>query len=83
MAGGVEVAHVSDRGIPLVEGTPTVDDRLGCIEIRDKGANRRLLPAGQDPLAYGIGKPSREGKLSGYFQWSLSHNSISIGRPPS
>ena len=44
MAGGVEVAHVCDRGIPLVEGTPTVDDRLGCIEIRDKGASRRLLP---------------------------------------
>ena len=26
MAGRVEVIHVSDRSIPLVEGDPTVDD---------------------------------------------------------
>ena len=44
MADGVEVMHVCDRSIPLVEGTPAVDDRLGGIGTRDKRGRRRLLP---------------------------------------
>ena len=36
MADGVEVMHVCDRSIPLVEGTLVVDDRPGGIGTRDK-----------------------------------------------
>ena len=44
MDGGVKVAHVSNRSIPLVEGAPMVDDRLGGIRTQYRRARRRLLP---------------------------------------
>ena len=47
MAGGVKVTHVSDRSIPLVEGAPTVDDRLGGIGA-GISARRKLLPLHRD-----------------------------------
>ena len=48
MAGGVKVAHINDRSIPLVEGASTVDDRLGGIRTWDKLSRRRLLPLHRD-----------------------------------
>ena len=36
MADGVEVAHVSDKSIPLIEGNLAVDDRLGGIKTQDR-----------------------------------------------
>ena len=41
---GVEVAHVSDRSILVVEGALAIDDRLGGIGTRDRHARQRLLP---------------------------------------
>ena len=43
MAGGIEVEHVSDISVPLIEGAPAVDDRLGSIRTRDRSARRWLL----------------------------------------
>ena len=28
---GVEIAHVCNRGVPLVEGSPTVNNRMGSL----------------------------------------------------
>ena len=44
MADEVEITHVTDRSIPLVEGAPVVDDRLGNIGTQNKCGRRRLLP---------------------------------------
>ena len=48
IAGGVEIAHISDQSIPQVEGALAVNDRLGGIGNWDKRSRRRLLPLHQD-----------------------------------
>ena len=48
MVGEVEVAHVSDRSIPMVERAPMIDDLLTGIGTRDRRDRRRLLPLHQD-----------------------------------
>ena len=35
---GVEIAHVRNRGVPIIEGSPAVDNRLGSL--RDQGLVR-------------------------------------------
>ena len=40
--------HVSNKSIPLVEGAPAIDDRLGGIGTQDKRAYQRLLPFPRD-----------------------------------
>ena len=48
IASGVEITHVSDQSIPLVEGALAIDDRLGGIGTQDKRSQRRLPPLHQN-----------------------------------
>ena len=48
MADRIKVVHVSNISIPLVEGAPAIDDRLGGIETQDRRARRKLLPRHRD-----------------------------------
>ena len=41
---GVEVAHVSDRRLPLVEGAPTVNDFPSALWARSHYVYRRMDP---------------------------------------
>ena len=44
MVGGVKVAYVSNRSIPLVKRDLAVDDQLSGIGTRDRRASQWLLP---------------------------------------